>query len=192
MDDYEKDKKMSEIIETLKKNNPGITDRQICEQLIDSEHLAKWEKHFIDCTYFLRNEKPYENADPDDDSAKWQSVDNFMDYIGVMTYDAGLSHILAKRYIPVIESIIARRTFEFIAVPQQYEDFIIAASFLYDRNLISYGCSIRGAWFDSLRHAKTPGPCSYDGSPVVESSYSVTQLFLALVHFTRKHGQLDS
>lgn len=182
-------------LERLQKS--GKSDKEICEELLDPEQYPKLEKHFIEQSIcfpeigplFDRNEHGQFIDDPEDERG-YYAADLLMAYLGITTYDGDISKSFAKRFIPVLEAIAVRNTFQFIGVSQsQEEDLILVASFLAKQDLVEWGTSIRGAHFCAPRGNadRKPGLASYSDSPSLNHDIDTIDLFICLVRFVRQH-----
>ena len=65
------------------------------------------------------------------------------------TYDLGPAELLAEKAIQVCISITERTTFDYIKSPADYVWFIIMCNMPFFVGKISWGTSIRGAFWDS-------------------------------------------
>lgn len=73
----------------------------------------------------------------------WLSSEVF----GIVTYDDNLSINYGKKILEVMTAIRDRKTFEYIEDENQYNTFILVCNMLNKRNMIEWGTSIRGCWF---------------------------------------------
>jgi hypothetical protein len=66
----------------------------------------------------------------------------------VTTYNSGISEDIGVRLIQVAEAITRRETYEYIADKENHLWYIACVNFPFFKNKITWGCSIRGAWWD--------------------------------------------
>lgn len=71
---------------------------------------------------------------------------------GFTTYDGAVSVELARRAVEVCQAINDATTFDYIADPDRYRWFLIMCNMPFFASRLSWGTSIRGAWWD---HATT-------------------------------------
>jgi hypothetical protein len=64
------------------------------------------------------------------------------------TYDSEISEMLAGQTLEVCEAISNKTTFEFISDPARYVQYISMVNMPFFQDRLSWGTSIRGAWWD--------------------------------------------
>lgn len=67
---------------------------------------------------------------------------------GLTTYDTHLTTIFNNTITEVMRVIYERGNFEYIKDEKNYIKFILVANILDEHNMINWGSSIRGCWFD--------------------------------------------
>ena len=90
----------------------------------------------------------------------WRCDGNYEDlsklaFVGGMifdftTYDSSIDEILAKKMLEVVEAILNKTTFEYIKVgDDNYLNYLTMVNMPFLDGKLSWGTSIRGAWFES-------------------------------------------
>lgn len=75
------------------------------------------------------------------------------DYIfDFTTYCGGISEYFSEIAIDVVEAITERKTFDFIKDDDKHIWFIVMCNMDFFSSKISWGCSVRGAWWDVYDH----------------------------------------
>lgn len=87
-------------------------------------------------------------------SEKNNCTDSIAEYLAgyifdIVTYDGAIDEKLIPVAIDVCEVITNRKTFEYIANENRYLWFIVMMNMDFFSEKISYGTSIRGAWWDA-------------------------------------------
>lgn len=96
-----------------------------------------------------------EHCDGAESENKYEWCSNYV--FDFATYDAELDEIFIKKIFEVCKAVLERRTFEFIEESdEKYRQFIIVCQIFYKFNWISWGTSIRGAWFEENRKEQSP------------------------------------
>lgn len=68
---------------------------------------------------------------------------------GLCTYDAALDKLFVDKIIEVCKVILDHKTYEYIEESDDnYANYILVCQLLRNKHWISWGTSIRGAWFD--------------------------------------------
>ena len=81
--------------------------------------------------------------------------ENKLEFVGnhifdFTTYDSDLDVTFAKRMLEVVEAISNKTTFDYHGQSQEkYENFILMCNMPFLANKLSWGTSIRGAWFET-------------------------------------------
>lgn len=70
------------------------------------------------------------------------------DYFNLPTYDSNLSEEFGITIYEVIKAILDQKTFDYIKDDKKYRKYITVAILLDKLDLLNWGTSIRGAWFD--------------------------------------------
>ena len=65
-----------------------------------------------------------------------------------VTYDGELDELFARKALDVCLAISSKKTFEYIEDPDNYQWFIIMCNMPFFSNKLSWGTSIRGAWWE--------------------------------------------
>lgn len=73
------------------------------------------------------------------------------------TYDSGISDFLVRRIVNVCEAINNKTTFEYIENEENYLWYITVLNFNFFNNKLSWGTSIRGAWWEFEIEIKSTG-----------------------------------
>lgn len=90
------------------------------------------------------------------------------DYIfDVITYDENLSYEFGKKIYEVMKAIQEGKTFDYII--DNYKNYIIVCNLLDKFELIDWGTSVRGAWFNGTQIIKKVGCWKFDGTAVYEN-----------------------
>lgn len=66
----------------------------------------------------------------------------------IATYDTDVSIAFGRAILDVMSAILGKRTFNYIKLPGKYHAYIAVCHILDQRDMIDWGSSIRGAWFD--------------------------------------------
>lgn len=67
---------------------------------------------------------------------------------GLITYDRSVDAIFAENIVQVLEAIRDKTTFDYIKDKHQYLKYLVVVNLPIIHNLLNWGGSIRGAWFD--------------------------------------------
>lgn len=67
------------------------------------------------------------------------------------TYHREIDVLFANRMIPVLKSILDRKTFEYIEDEEQYINYLTMVNMPFLLDKLEWGGSIRGAWFDNFK-----------------------------------------
>ena len=83
-------------------------------------------------------------------------LDSKMEYLGNIifdftTYDGEIDVLFAEKMIPVLKSILERKTFEYQQDKEQYINYLTMVNMPFLTDKLEWGGSIRGAWFDEFR-----------------------------------------
>ena len=125
----------------------------------------------------------YQNyCDLDESTSKyrWLTTQVF----NVATYDGSLDELFGKKIIEVCKVLLIRATYEYIEDESNYIPYILVCNMLDRMKWISWGTSIRGAWFQQDRRSK-PILIYYDK----DSNYGYAELpftvenLVALIEF---------
>lgn len=65
------------------------------------------------------------------------------------TYDSKMSDLFAAKAVEVCKAINEGTTFEYIKDPEQYKWFLLMCNMPFFEDKLSWGGSIRGAWWDT-------------------------------------------
>jgi len=71
------------------------------------------------------------------------------------TYDSDMSELFASKAVDVCDAINNGTTYEYIKDPEQYKWFLLMCNMPFFEDKLSWGGSIRGAWWDMQFHRKT-------------------------------------
>lgn len=113
----------------------------------------------------------------------YQVADIFCQVLDLFTYDSALSCRFVPRFVPCIEAIIAKKTFEFIADEgKQYEDFILVATMLDSQEMVSWGTNIRGCWVhrDYREQFKPKMFVTWNGCPTMKETQDVQDYLVTI------------
>lgn len=69
------------------------------------------------------------------------------------TYDSAVSQLFARKAIEVCKALSDRKTFEYIEEKQNYTWFLLMCNMPFFSNKLSWGTSIRGAWWSTGVHS---------------------------------------
>lgn len=98
-------------------------------------------KKFRDCVNRIYEESSFETQ-----TLKAEFiVENIFE---IWTYSDSLNIDIANDILEVAEVIVNHQTFEYIKDKNNYKKFIIMANLFNKNELIEWGTSIRGCWFD--------------------------------------------
>ena len=67
----------------------------------------------------------------------------------LVTYDDFLDEVFVKDIVDVLKAILKRETFEYIRDGKNYMKYVWICNLLMEFHWISWGTSIRGAWFEN-------------------------------------------
>lgn len=82
-----------------------------------------------------------------DDYTKWEWASSRV--FGLYTYDSDLDEKFVRKILEVCKVILNSETYEYIDADEtNYINYILVCQVLNQKNWISCGTSIRGAWFD--------------------------------------------
>ena len=70
------------------------------------------------------------------------------------TYDSEMSELFARKAIEVCAAISSGTTFDYIKDPEQYRWFLLMCNMPFFSDKLSWGTSIRGAWWDDPAHGR--------------------------------------
>lgn len=88
------------------------------------------------------------------------------------TYDSEKAEEFAMRAVEVCEAISAGATFDYIADPVQYRWYLLMVNMPFFADRLSWGTSIRGAWWD--HETFTYSSCGlYDGERQVHETLTL-------------------
>lgn len=93
----------------------------------------------------------YKQEDYNSDCKYYFLADAIFDFT---TYDDDMSSLLAKKCLAVCEAITNRTTFEYIKDPAQYENYLTMINMAFFKDKLSWGTSVRGAWWGTPIHQK--------------------------------------
>lgn len=85
-----------------------------------------------------------------DEYDKYEWAANYI--FGLCTYDAAMDEKLVKDILEVCKVIIDRTNYEYIRDDNNYTKYILVCQLLYHFHWLTWGTSIRGAWFEELCH----------------------------------------
>lgn len=92
------------------------------------------------------------------------------DYIfNIATYDDDMSLEFGKKIFEVMKSIKNKETFEYINDVENYRSYIIVCNLLDKFDLIDWGSSIRGSWFNGNNIVCDVGCWKSDGTVIYEN-----------------------
>ena len=155
---------------------------------ITEESFQKWLGYFLHW-YTGQHEQRNRLGEglPDRDSDCVGSIAvMFTSSLGISVEDGELGIAFSKRFVPAIEALIARTTYEFIKDQKQYEDFIIAVNFLDKLDMAVWGVAIRGAWLTAWTDEEyIPTPEAWPGSPQLKEDEDVVDYFTTLCALVR-------
>jgi hypothetical protein len=155
---------------------------------ITEESFQKWLGFFLHWyTGQLDQQEQLDEVLPDRDSDCAGSIAvMFTDSLGMSVEDEELSIVFSKRFVPAIEAMIARTTYEFIKDQKQYEDFILTVNFLDKLDMAVWGVAIRGAWLTAWTDEEyIPTPEAWPGSPELKEDEDVVDYFTTLCALVR-------
>lgn len=70
------------------------------------------------------------------------------------TYDGEADELFAKRMLEVIDCILKRNTFKYQEDEDNYINYLLMVNMPFLNGRLSWGTSIRGAWFDEYGYGK--------------------------------------
>ena len=70
------------------------------------------------------------------------------------TYDSEIAEEFARKALEVCRAINERRTYEYIRDPASYRWFLLMCNMPFFSERLSWGASVRGAWWDTPPHKK--------------------------------------
>lgn len=131
-----------------------------------SEDFIKWFE-----SEYERQEEVYErfpSEKPSKKKFKYMFLSNYI--FDVITYDENLDYEFGKKIYEVIKVIQERKNFDYISNSKKYETYILVCNLLNQFELIEWGTSVRGAWFDKESFCKNGVGCwKFDNTPVYEN-----------------------
>lgn len=84
-----------------------------------------------------------------DEEDKTEPCELIVQIFDLTTYDTGIDRILARKIIDALLMIAERRVFDAVESHHEaYLDFITVVNFKNIEDMLSWGTSIRGCWFD--------------------------------------------
>lgn len=114
------------------------------------------------------------------------------DYIfDFTTYDGEMTELFAKKAVDVCAVISNRTTFQYIEDPENYRWYLIMVNMPFFEGKLSWGGSIRGAWWDGGVFFESSGLCK-DGEQLT-SKIGFTQeqweeFISAVIDFANKEA----
>lgn len=96
------------------------------------------------------------------------------------TYDSVMDELLATWMIEVIECIANKKTFEYQKL--NYERYILMVNMPFLKDKLSWGTSIRGAWF--AIHDRTMEIC---GTSIIDTA--INEFMIDLVNWSRMEDE---
>lgn len=92
------------------------------------------------------------------------------DYIfDIATYDDAMSLGFGEKIFEVMKAINEGKTFDYIGDGKNYRSYIIVCNLLDKFDLIDWGSSIRGSWFNGNNIICHAGCCKFDGTVIYEN-----------------------
>ena len=100
-------------------------------------------------------DKTIEMYRDDYEEMKWCGYESKYEWVcecvfNLSPYDSGIAKKWGKRIIDVCKAILEGRTFEYIEQEGNYEPYLLVCQLLDKNDLIEWGTSIRGAWFNNM------------------------------------------
>ena len=113
---------------------------------IVEKSFKSWKENELDCGCEENDFTPLE----------WKLIWLCDDVFDLTTYDLALSMDYGKAILEVMTAIRDRKTFEYINANNEanYSKYIAVCNWFNLHNLIDWGTSIRGAWFEFNRYDK--------------------------------------
>lgn len=123
----------------------------------------------------------------------WKDDDNYEDlsrlaFIGGMifdftTYDSSIDERLAIKMLEVIQAILTKKTFEYIEVnDDNYLNYLTMVNMPFLKDKLSWGGSIRGAWFESYAWNKN---FEFDCGRVIVKGEEGEEFFRQLIEWAK-------
>ena len=78
------------------------------------------------------------------------------------TYDGAIDELFAKKMLEVIDCILNNKTFDYQNDEANYINYLTMVNMPFLIDKISWGTSIRGAWFDECGHHSDKQPAVYE------------------------------
>lgn len=103
---------------------------------------------------YVQQEKWAREVVKDDNFTRLEFVSK--DIFDFTTYDGGIDIFLAKKAIEVCAAINARKTFDYISNEDNYTWYITMCNMPFFKNRLSWGTSIRGAWWPAYEDKFPP------------------------------------
>lgn len=133
----------------------------------------------------------------------WLTSSDFMgektrlDYLGdfifnFTTYDGELSELFAGKAVEVCEAITNRTTFEYIKDAENYRWFILMCNMPFFAGRLTWGGSIRGAWWDNKPTSFDSCGLWLDGEQCTEIIMSESEwadFIRAIIDFAKEDGR---
>ena len=124
----------------------------------------------------------------------WRCDQNYEDlsrlaFVGGMifnftTYDSSIDEILATKMLEVIEAILNKNTFEYIEGSEEnYMNYLTMVNMPFFKYKLSWGTSIRGAWFES--YAWKGKTFDFDCGRIAVKGEEMEEFFKQLIEWTR-------
>lgn len=111
--------------------------------------------------------------------------------LGISAYDDGvLRDLLDESIIPVLEAICLKNTFDYIeSNPEQYKNYIMVCNLGKIPEVLNWGGSIRGAWFDTRKDGFSP-LLNGEKHHIIKTMDECRGFFIALICFYKSTIQL--
>lgn len=100
----------------------------------------------------------------------------------IHTYDGSLDELIVKKIIEVCKVIFDKRTYEYIEDKNNYISYILVCNLLDKFNWITWGTSIRGAWFYACEDSDRILDCNLEWYGLKEIKFTEENL-RALIEF---------
>lgn len=129
-----------------------------------------------------------------EDKGGWNGLNIYQvmeEILEFTAYDDGLLRsLLDENIIPVLEAICLRSTFDYIdGSREQYKNYIMVCNLGKIPELLNWGGSIRGAWFDIRDYGFEPF-MNGDKDHIIETMDDCRGFFIALICFYKSTIQL--
>lgn len=132
----------------------------------------------------------------DQERGRYETVASML---GICTYDGGMDEVLVKIIMPTLLAIGDKSTYTLIADPQRHLHFCIAVNMPVLQRRLSWGTSIRAAWYEfdvpfdphhGLIGCGSTGCDIIDAAPIGKGEEeSFIQLIRATHHFLQAEEQ---